>query len=136
MRDALGMMETPMPWNPASCRSEAFSARDNDLKRPEEHGMNVPGPFYTGQTDNCWTGRLHAPRHVLYGGEFYDEFVYRQPTSRAEVESVVAAAETCGLISIGWNAGNTRTTNYVHGDPEKACRIGLSFRKLNESIGG
>ncbi|MCX2947243.1 hypothetical protein [Lentzea sp. NEAU-D7] len=60
----------------------------------DKHWLNVPGPFYTGQTDNCWTGRLHAPRHILYGGDFYNEFVYRQPRTKAEIECVhVAAAQ-------------------------------------------
>lgn len=61
-------------------------------KWAEKHWLNVPGPFYTGLTDNCWTGRLHAPRHILYGGNFYNEFVYRQPTTKAEIESVLVAA--------------------------------------------
>lgn len=32
-------------------------------------------------TDNCWVGRLHAPRHVLYGddNDYESEFPYRQP---------------------------------------------------------
>lgn len=56
------------------------------------HWMNVPGPFYTGQTDNCWTGRVHAPHNVLYGGPYYNEFVYRQPRSPAEVDCLLEAA--------------------------------------------
>ncbi|MGA5817126.1 hypothetical protein ACPC54_04595 [Kitasatospora sp. NPDC094028] len=44
---------------------EAFRGRWEDRL-----WLNVPGPFYGGGTDNCWTGRLSAPRHVLYGGEF------------------------------------------------------------------
>ena len=36
---------------------------------------------------------MSAPHHVLYGGEYYNEFVYRQPKTRAEVERVVAAAQ-------------------------------------------
>lgn len=55
--------------------------------------LNVPGPFYTGMTDNCWTGRLHAPRHVLYGGEHFGEYVFRQPTTSAEVLNLVEAAQ-------------------------------------------
>nr|CTQ93287.1 hypothetical protein [Kibdelosporangium sp. MJ126-NF4] len=70
-----------------------FFKPDDGKKWAEKHWLNVPGPFYTGSTDNCWTGRLHAPRHVLYGGEYYNEFVYRQPQTRAEVECLLAAAE-------------------------------------------
>ncbi|WP_433590471.1 ferredoxin [Nocardia sp. CA-145437] len=61
-------------------------------KWEDRHWMNVPGPFYTGQTDTCWTGRLHAPCNVLYGGEYYNEFIYRQPKSPAEVECLLEAA--------------------------------------------
>ncbi|MFD4669349.1 hypothetical protein ACFWNN_06400 [Lentzea sp. NPDC058450] len=59
----------------------------------DKHWLNVPGPFYTGMTDNCWTGRLHAPRHVLYGGEYYNEFIYRQPRTPDEIHAVREAAE-------------------------------------------
>jgi hypothetical protein len=58
----------------------------------DKHWLNVPGPFYTGPSDNGWTGRLHAPRHVLYGGEYLNEFVYRQPRTKAEIDSVHTAA--------------------------------------------
>lgn len=62
-------------------------------KWQDRHWLNVPGPFYTGQTDTCWTGRIYAPRNVLYGGEHYNEFVYRQPKSPSEVESLLEAAD-------------------------------------------
>lgn len=54
--------------------------------------LNGPGPFWTGHTDTCWTGRLHAPRHVLYGGEHFTEFVYRQPRPATEVAALADAA--------------------------------------------
>ncbi|MFD9722183.1 hypothetical protein [Streptomyces sp. NPDC059076] len=41
--------------------------------------LNVPGPSYGRETDTCWTGRLSAPAHVLYGGKHLSEYVYRQP---------------------------------------------------------
>ncbi|MDI1461372.1 hypothetical protein QEZ54_10365 [Catellatospora sp. KI3] len=58
----------------------------------DRNRRNVPGPIYTGETDTCLTGRLHAPRQVLYdeGGQ---EFVYRQPTTAAEVHALLTAAE-------------------------------------------
>ncbi|MDX8055863.1 hypothetical protein SK571_41355 [Lentzea sp. BCCO 10_0798] len=59
----------------------------------EKHWLNVPGPFYTGQTDTCWTGRRVAARHVLYGGEFQNEFIYRQPKTPDEVQNVWQAGE-------------------------------------------
>ncbi|MDO0930266.1 ferredoxin [Streptomyces sp. DG2A-72] len=54
--------------------------------------LNVPGPFYGGETDTCWTGRLAAPAHVLYGGEYLTEYVYRQPRTPAETAVLVDAA--------------------------------------------
>ncbi|MEZ0107739.1 hypothetical protein ABH920_001731 [Catenulispora sp. EB89] len=79
-------------WDPVSALSDAdrgvFFDRWDDLGY-----LNVPGPFYTGMTDNCWTGRLHAPHNVIYGGEYFAEYVFRQPRDAAEVASLVLAAE-------------------------------------------
>ncbi|SNT51410.1 hypothetical protein SAMN05421812_10817 [Asanoa hainanensis] len=57
----------------------------------DRNWRNVPGPIYAALTDNCWVGRLHAPRHILYGADNqYDtEFLYRQPRSEAELADVV-----------------------------------------------
>ncbi|WP_030303697.1 ferredoxin [Streptomyces katrae] len=57
----------------------------------DRHWLNVPGPFYGGETDNCLTGRIVAPRHVLYDGERFGEFVYRQPRTAAETLLVIEA---------------------------------------------
>jgi hypothetical protein len=84
--------DTPWPQDPISHVPSGF-APDDGKKWAEKHWLNVPGPFYTGQTDTCWTGRMSAPRHVLYGGKYYNEFVYRQPKTRADVECVFAAAQ-------------------------------------------
>ncbi|MFE5809546.1 hypothetical protein [Streptomyces sp. NPDC056491] len=55
--------------------------------------LNVPGPFYTAETDNCWTGRLQAPDNVLYAAECHSiEYVFRQPRDRRQVRDVVGAA--------------------------------------------
>ncbi|MFI6101799.1 hypothetical protein ACIA8G_40145 [Lentzea sp. NPDC051213] len=86
------MTDTPAPEDPISHVPPGFFEPQDGRKWAEKHWLNVPGPFYTGQTDNCWTGRLSAPRHVLYGGEYYNEFVYRQPRTRAEVECLLSAA--------------------------------------------
>ncbi|MFI5527248.1 ferredoxin [Kitasatospora sp. NPDC051853] len=55
--------------------------------------LNVPGPVYGGETDNCGTGRLHAPRHVLYGDDYFGEYVYRQPRTPGEAADVLVAIE-------------------------------------------
>ncbi|GLY04062.1 hypothetical protein [Actinoplanes sp. NBRC 101535] len=78
-------------WDPTGAltpgQREDFRGRWEDLL-----WLNVPGPFWTGETDNGWTGRMYAPGHVLYGGEHFTEFVFRQPRTTAEVAAVVAAA--------------------------------------------
>jgi hypothetical protein len=58
----------------------------------QRNWRNVPGPFYGAETDTCWTGRLEAPRHVLYDDEYGQEFVFRQPRTPTEVHHVLAAA--------------------------------------------
>ncbi len=79
-------------WDPVSVLSDAdrghFRDRWNDLG-----DLNVPGPFYTGVTDNCWTGRLHAPNNVIYGGVHFSEYVFRQPRDANEVAGLVLAAQ-------------------------------------------
>ncbi|GHJ47192.1 hypothetical protein Cs7R123_45340 [Catellatospora sp. TT07R-123] len=62
----------------------------------ERNRLNVPGPFYCGDTDTCWTGRIYAPRHVLYDDDG-QEFVYRQPVDHAQLHAVLSAAvaEVC-----------------------------------------
>lgn len=80
-----------------------------DRKWAEKHWLNVPGPFYTGETDTCWTGRLSAPRNILYGGEHRNEFVYRQPKTLAEVEGVIEAVNADPLDGYA-DDGDTRWT--------------------------
>ena len=83
---------TEAPWDPISHVPPNYLTSDDGRKWAEKHWLNVPGPFYTGETDTCWTGRMSAPRHVLYGGEYLNEFVYRQPRTKAEVECLLEAA--------------------------------------------
>ncbi|MFE0042459.1 ferredoxin [Streptomyces albireticuli] len=59
----------------------------------ERQWLNVPGPFYGAGTDNCGTGRLHAPGLVLYEGDHFTEYVYRQPRTCEQLQSLVDAAE-------------------------------------------
>ncbi|WP_344027006.1 ferredoxin [Streptomyces luteireticuli] len=71
--------------------------------------LNVPGPFYGAGTDTCATGRLSAPGHVLYGGEHFTEYVYRQPRTPAEVALVVEAAAADPFLGYGCD-GDRRWT--------------------------
>ncbi|MFF2778519.1 ferredoxin [Streptomyces sp. NPDC058052] len=71
--------------------------------------LNVPGPFYGGDTDTCRTGRLSAPRHVLYGGEYLTEYVYRQPKTPDETARLVEAADCDPFLGYGCD-GDARWT--------------------------
>lgn len=59
----------------------------------ERKWLNVPGPFYGAETDNCGTGRIHAPGLVLYEADHFTEYVYRQPRTPGELQQLVDAAE-------------------------------------------
>ncbi|MEU8899392.1 ferredoxin [Nocardia sp. NPDC048505] len=108
------MADLPRYWDPLnSTPSDTFGITFDDGSRwAEKHWLNVPGPVYTGQTDTCWTGRDYAPRHVLYGGEYYNEFVYRQPKSPAEVKCLLDAAndDPCGGYAFDGDARWTPAT--------------------------
>ncbi|GIG58263.1 hypothetical protein Lfu02_26350 [Longispora fulva] len=78
-------------WDPASGLSDADRAHFSNLW-DSRCALNVPGPFYTGETDTCWTGRLVAPDNVLYGGEYFTEYIFRQPRGADEVQGVMEAA--------------------------------------------
>ncbi|WP_329120125.1 ferredoxin [Streptomyces sp. NBC_01465] len=88
---------------------EAFRGRWEDRL-----WLNVPGPFYGGETDTCRTGRLSAPQHVLYGGEYLTEYVYRQPGTPAETARLVEAADCDPFLGYGcdgdarWTPGTVR----------------------------
>jgi hypothetical protein len=93
-------------WDPMPHVADVFASQpgaglwpDRDTtfegKWEERNWRNVPGPFYGAMTDNCWVGRLHAPRHVLYGDDinYEQEFLYRQPCNIQELRNVIAAAQ-------------------------------------------
>ncbi|EDY47356.1 hypothetical protein CRV15_35535 (plasmid) [Streptomyces clavuligerus] len=80
-------------WEPVAALPEGEPETSFGGRWEDRLWLNVPGPFYTGIADNCWTGRLHAPRRVLYGGEHFSEYVYRQPATTAEVLNLATAAQ-------------------------------------------
>ncbi|MCS7475275.1 hypothetical protein ACFFQW_29620 [Umezawaea endophytica] len=97
------MTDTRAPRDPVSFVPADFFTPDGGANWAEKLWLTVPGPFYTGETDTGWTGRTFAPRHVLYGGEYDTEFVYRQPKTRAEVERLLGAA---GFEPLGGYSGD------------------------------
>ncbi|MGW0779024.1 ferredoxin [Streptomyces sp. NPDC002835] len=74
----------------------AFQGQWSDRK-----WLNVPGPFYGADTDNCGTGRIHAPGLVLYEGEYFTEYVCRQPRTAEELQQLVDAAEAEAFSGYG-----------------------------------
>ncbi|WP_197686346.1 hypothetical protein [Actinoplanes derwentensis] len=99
-------MNEPLYWDPMLHLGEIFASQPKDGlwqdraatfqgKWQERNWRNAPGTFYGAMTDNCWVGRLHAPRHVLYGDDidYEQEFLYRQPRSIEELRAVVVAVQ-------------------------------------------
>ncbi|MFE4264651.1 hypothetical protein [Streptomyces sp. NPDC056883] len=84
-----------MAWDPVAELTD--EERENFRRSGEDSErlwLNVPGPFWTGMTDNCWTGRTEAPDNVLYaaGSAYCTEYVFRQPRNPAEVRALAGAA--------------------------------------------
>ncbi|MFH8726292.1 ferredoxin [Streptomyces termitum] len=96
-----------LPYDPV-----AGLGRDREAFRgswEERLWLNVPGPFYGAGTDTCRTGRVAAPRHVLYGGAYLTEYVYRQPRTPAETARLVEAADQDPFLGYGCD-GDARWT--------------------------
>ncbi|SHM83427.1 hypothetical protein [Actinacidiphila paucisporea] len=55
----------------------------------ERSWLNVPGPFYTGETDDGRNGPYYLPEHVLSSDCGY-EFVHRQPANPREVAALTS----------------------------------------------
>jgi hypothetical protein len=87
-------------WDPTPHLDDVVGFRG---KWDERNWRNVPGPMYGAMTDNCWVGRLHAPRHILYGdaGEYEQEFLYRQPRTLAELHGLLVGMSEDPLL--GWS---------------------------------
>ncbi|MFI5984057.1 hypothetical protein ACIBEA_24620 [Streptomyces sp. NPDC051555] len=84
-----------MSWDPVAelTADERRSFGSGAAHWAELVPLNVPGPFYTRSNDNCWTGRIEAPMSVMYGGKYFEEYVFRQPRNPHEVRDLVRAAD-------------------------------------------
>ncbi|MEV6008909.1 hypothetical protein AB0M29_19085 [Streptomyces sp. NPDC051976] len=96
----------------------------------DRNWLNVPGPFYTGETDDGMNGPVYAPGLVLCGGDGGMEFIYRQPQTREEVETLleVAWGEPFGGYAWDgddrwsedsvrdWWAGRARVREWIHSE--------------------
>ncbi|GGN75474.1 hypothetical protein GCM10010112_46750 [Actinoplanes lobatus] len=87
-------------WNPVPEARRIVAALDRDPFEgdwSQRNPRNVPGPFYTGETDIMQMGRNDAPRHICNDDAIDSttgfEFVFRQPMTPAEVADLVSAAQ-------------------------------------------
>ncbi|MEV7520832.1 ferredoxin [Streptomyces sp. NPDC091371] len=81
-------------WDPmATVRATTNWFEPSPEKWAQRNRLNVPGPFYGAETDNCLTGRNCAPDHVMYddGDYLCQEFVFRQPRTVEETRAVLCA---------------------------------------------
>jgi hypothetical protein len=62
--------------------------------------LNVPGPFYGANTDNCETGPQEAPDNVLLDSDGR-EFIFLQPRNPEEVKAVLLAARAEAFSGYG-----------------------------------
>ncbi|WP_329378158.1 hypothetical protein OG625_09165 [Streptomyces sp. NBC_01351] len=87
-------------WNPLPTARELTAGwpdQENglDIGTGEWKHLNpltVPGPFYTGETDNGGNGPVYAPGLVLGDDDLYMEFIYRQPQNPDEVRTLIDVA--------------------------------------------
>lgn len=90
------MMDEPDFWDPTATLNELLAGRNEAEYFQSQWGQirwqNVPGVFYTGDTDTCETGYPEAPANVLFNADG-QEFIAIQPRDRAEVEQVLRAAQ-------------------------------------------
>jgi hypothetical protein len=89
--------------------------------------LNVPGPFYGAETDNCGTGRLHAPGLVLYEADYFTEYVYRQPRTPEELRQLIDAAEAEAFSGYGCDGD-------AHWTPEAVREWWRDRRRITEYL--
>jgi hypothetical protein len=80
----------------------------------ERDWRNVPGPIYTGVTDNCDTGFPEAPLNVLYTEEGR-EFIARRPRDRHELLCVIHAAACDPFVAYAHDGNDRWTLDLIRG---------------------
>ncbi|MFI1128686.1 hypothetical protein [Streptomyces althioticus] len=56
-----------------------------------------------------YADRVSAPRHVLYGGQYVTEYVYRRPRTPAETARLAEAAAHDPVLGYGCDGDSHRT---------------------------
>lgn len=74
--------------------------------------LNVPGPFYGGETDTGLYGPVYVPAHVLSSDEQY-EFVYRQPLNARQVDDFMEAPGGEPMGGYAWDGDEHWTPESV-----------------------
>ncbi|MGW7448466.1 ferredoxin [Kitasatospora sp. NPDC054795] len=88
-------------WDPLPAAREMTGSM-GDGRWEQRSRLNVPGPFYAGETDSGLNGPYYLPEHVLSGDE-YCEFVHRQPANPREVAALVEIAHGEPLGGYAWD---------------------------------
>lgn len=84
----LSVAGAPVQWRGGLAEPDVYLCG----KWTERNWRNVPGPLYGAQMDTCWASREYAPHNISYEAENGQEFLFRQPRSRAEVLGVLCGA--------------------------------------------
>jgi hypothetical protein len=74
--------------------------------------LNIPGPVYTCETDNCGTGQPEAPSNILCD-EMGREHVFIQPRTFDELLNIIRAAWIEPFDSYGFDGNQNWTKQLV-----------------------
>lgn len=78
----------------------------------ERSWLNVPGPFYAGETDDGLNGPYYLPEHVL-SSDLHHEFVHRQQAGPREVAGLVEIAHGEPMGGYAWDGDDHWTPDAV-----------------------
>ena len=94
-----------------------------EQKWADKNWLNVPGPFYTGETDDGMNGPVYAPGLILCGGEYGMEFIYHQPSSPREVGLLLEAAWGDPMGGYAWDGDERWTPELIRTWWEGRARV-------------
>ncbi|WP_327682947.1 hypothetical protein [Kitasatospora sp. NBC_00458] len=98
-------------WDPLPT-ARALTATMGNGRWEERSRLNVPGPFYAGETDGGLNGPHRLPEHVLSGDEHHG-FVHRQPVNPRELAGLVRIAEDEPAGGYAWDGDEHWTPEAV-----------------------
>ncbi|MEU6380743.1 ferredoxin [Streptomyces sp. NPDC046909] len=98
-------------WNPLPTARRLTDSMGGG-RWEERSWLNVPGPFYAGETDDGLNGPYYLPEHVLSSDQCF-EFVHRQPASPREVAGLVEMAHDEPMGGYAWDGDDHWTPEAV-----------------------